>query len=68
MHILYGVYIKRRKGDIVDIEKVQKRATKLISLKTLPYKERLRELKLPTLKYWRLKVDMIEVLKIINNM
>ena len=52
---------------IVDIEKVQKRATKLIiSLKTLPYKERLRRLKLPTLKYRRLRVDMIEVFKIIK--
>ena len=69
MHILYGVYIKRRKGDIVDIEKVQKRATKLISLKTLPYKERLRKLKLPILKYRSLRGDMmIEVYKIINNM
>ena len=48
---------------------MQKRATKLIiSLKTLPYKERLRKLKLPTLKYRRLRGDMIEVFKIINNM
>jgi len=34
-----------------NIEKVQKRATKLIiSLKKLPYPERLLQLKLPTLK------------------
>jgi len=44
------------------VEKVQKRATKLIiSLKHLLYMERLTQLKLPTLmKYWRLHGDMIE--------
>ena len=47
---------------------MQKRATKLIiSLKTLPYQERLRRLKLPTLKYSRrLRGYMIEVFKINN--
>ena len=40
---------------------MQKRATKLIiSLKTLPYKERLRKLKLPTLKYRRLKAKKLK--------
>jgi len=57
-----------KKGDIDNIEKVQKRATRLIiSLKKLPYPERLRQLKLPTLKYRRLRGDMIEVFKIIHN-
>ena len=47
----HSVWCPHKKGDIVEIEKVQKRATKLIiSLKTLPYKERLRKLKLPTLR------------------
>ena len=59
MQILYGVHIKR---DIEDIENVQKRATKLvISLKHLPYIDRLQQLKLPTLKYRRLRGDMIEI-------
>ena len=50
------------KGNIDNIEKVQKRATKLvISLKHLRYKERLEQLKLPTLKYRRARGDMIEV-------
>ena len=41
-----------KKGDITDIEKVKKRATKLIiSLKNCSYKERLQILNLPTLKY-----------------
>ena len=53
---------------ITDIEKVQRRATKLIkSLKRLPYKDRLIHLGLPTLKYRRLRGDMIEVYKILND-
>ena len=41
-----------RKSDIEQIEKVQKRATKLVvSLRNLPYKERLMRLNLHTLKY-----------------
>jgi len=57
-----------KKGDIENIKKVQKTATKLIiSLKKLPYLERLRQLKLPTLKYRRFRGDMIEVFKVIHN-
>jgi len=58
-----------KKGDIEAIEKVQKRATKLvISFKNLPYKERLLQLNLHTLKYRRLRGDMIEVYKIKHDM
>jgi len=50
----YTVWCPYKKGDIEDIEKIQKRATKLIiSLKKLSYKDRLIKLKLPTLKYRR---------------
>ena len=50
------------------IEKVQKRATKLvISLKKLPYKQCLLQLKLHTLKYRRLRGDMKEVYKIMHD-
>jgi len=46
------------------IEKVQKRATKLITnLKHMSYTDRLLNLKLPTLKYRRLRGDMIELFK-----
>ena len=45
---------------ITDIEKVQRRATKLV-------KDRLIHLGLPTLKYRRLRGDMIEVYKILND-
>jgi len=61
-HLEYAnsVWCPYKKGDIESIEKVQKRATKLvICLKHLPYVERLKQLKLPTLKYRRLRGDMI---------
>ena len=53
---------------INDLEKVQKRATKMVrSCKNMHYMDRLKFLQLPTLKYRRLRGDMIEVYKIINN-
>ena len=65
MQILSGAH---KLGDIKEIEKVQKRATKLvINLKKIPYTNRLQRLKLPTLKYRRLRGDMIEVFKITHN-
>jgi len=43
-------------------------ATKLvITIKNLIYKDRLKRLKLPTLKYRRIRGDMIEVYKILTN-
>jgi len=44
------------------------RATKLvISIKNLTYKDRLKRLKLPTIKYRHIRSDMIEVYKILTN-
>ena len=66
-HVEYAhsVWYPYKKCDITDIEKVQKRATKLIiSLKNCSYKERLKILNLLTLKYRRLRGDMIDVFKI----
>ena len=63
-----SVWLPYRLMMIKDLEKVQMRATKLIiSIKKLPYKERLMHLKLPTLKYRRLRGDMIEIYKIVTN-
>ena len=48
-HLEYAnsVWCPYKKGDIEDVEKVQKRAAKLvISLKHLPYIDRLQQLKL----------------------
>ena len=57
-----SIWFPYKKGDIEAIEKVQKIATKLvISLKKLPYKERLLQLNLHTLKYRRLRGDMTDV-------
>jgi hypothetical protein len=52
---------------IRDLEKVQKRATKIVGVcKKLPYGERLRLLNLPTLRFRRIRGDMIEVYKIVT--
>ena len=69
-HVEYAnsVWSTYKIGDIAIIKKVQRRVTKLIiSLKHLPYMERLKVLKLPTVKYRRLHGDMIEVFKLVHN-
>ena len=56
-----------KKGDIEDLERVQKRATKIIpGLKHLTYVERLHTCKLTTLHYRRIRGDMIETYKILT--
>ena len=55
------------RGDIDMLERVQRRATKMIpSLRNKPYFERLRALNLPTLETRRLRGDLIETFKIIK--
>ena len=54
--------------DIELLEKVQRRATKLIrDCKALSYKERLEKVNLTTLEIRRERADMIEVWKIVND-
>ena len=49
------------------IEAVQRRATKLVpGMANLPYDERLKKLKLPTLAYRRCRGDLIQVFKLMN--
>ena len=63
--VWYSVWCPYKLGDIKEIEKVQKRATKLIiNFKNMSYSDRLQRLNLPTLKYRRLRGDKIEVFKI----
>jgi len=67
-HLEYAnsVWCPYKIGDIK--EKVQKRATKLIiNLKNMSYTDRLKRLNLPTLKYRRLRGDMIKVFKITHD-
>ena len=55
--------------DITIIEKVQRRATKLVPfLKNLPYQERLKAFDLTTLYTRRLRGDLIQYFKFIKNM
>ena len=66
-HLEYAssVWNPYKKKLIEEIENVQRRATKLVpGLSNLPYEERLRKLDLPTLKFRRMRGDMIEVFKI----
>ena len=68
-HIEYGhsVWNPYRIGIISDLEKVQKRATKMVrNCRKLSYSDRLRFLEIPTLKFRRTRGDMIEVFKILN--
>ena len=54
-------------GDIEAIEKVHKKATKILpALRRLPYSERLKACQIPTLHYRRIRGDMIESYKIIT--
>ena len=61
------VYRPYRKKDIDTLERIQRRATKIIpELRYLSYEERLKECGLTTLETRRLIGDQIEVFKILN--
>ena len=62
-----SVWSPYRKRDIEDLEKVQKRATRLLpELKGRNYIDRLKVCKLATLHYRRIRRDMIETYKIVS--
>jgi len=68
-HLEYAqsVWSPFRKKEIVTIEMVQRRATKMLpGLKELSYKESLKILDIPTLVNRRIRGDMIEMYKILN--
>jgi hypothetical protein len=69
-HLEYGncIWSPRLKRQSAEIEKVQRRATKLVhGLENYSYKERLQVLKLPSLKARRIRGDLIQTYKIFND-
>ena len=69
-HLEYGqsVWYPHLKRQTQLIENVQRRATKLLkNIKNLSYKERLIHLNLPSLKYRRIRGDLIYVYNIFKN-
>jgi len=70
-HLEYGniIWHPRFKCDAQAVEKVQRRATKLVpSIKDLSYEDRLQHLKLPSLQHRRLRGDLIQVFKIFKGL
>ena len=68
-HLEYCIQAWRpyRKKDMDTLERIQRRATKMIpELRDLSYEERLKECGLTTLETRRLRGDQIEVFKILN--
>lgn len=56
------------KKDLISLEKVQRRATRMIrGFKNISYEERLKSLKLHSVKYRFLRADLIEVFKILKS-
>ena len=69
-HVDYAisVWYPHFKKDIELLESVQRRFTRLIAgMKGLTYEERLATLGLPTLEERRIKIDLIQAYKILNN-
>ena len=65
--LLEHLWSPYRKGDIESLEKVQKKATKILpQFKNLKYEDRLRACKLPTLYFRHIRRDMIETFKIVT--
>ena len=64
--IIWGPFFT---GDIKSLETIQRRATKLVtSVKDMSYSDRLRTLKLPSLRYRRRRADMLQIYKMFNGL
>jgi ribonuclease P/MRP protein subunit RPP40 len=65
----FQVWRPHLQRDVDLLERVQKRATRMISeCKELSYKERLRKVGLTTLETRRIRADLLEVYKIVNRL
>jgi len=70
-HLEYAnvVWHPRQTKEVEQLERVQRRATKLVcSLRSVLYESRLRQMELPSLVYRRYHGDMIEVFKYLRGM
>ena len=70
-HLEYAnvIWSPRYQSDRTEVEKIQRRATKLVpSFRSLPYEEHLSSLTAPSLMHRRRGADMIQVDKIMNGM
>lgn len=68
-HLEYAnaIWAPKLKRQSAGIERVQRRATKLlVDIKEWPYESRMRFLNLPSLKYRRFRGDLIQTFKILN--
>ena len=68
-HLEYGnvIWVPFSKGDIIAVEKIQRRATEMIpEIAHLSYEKRLEELKLPSLLHRRRRGDMIQISPYVN--
>ena len=68
-HLEYGniVWGPFNRSDQLLVERVQRRATKLVrDIRHLPYQDRLKSLKLPSLHYRRQRGDMIAVYQLLH--
>ena len=64
-NVIWGPFYK---GDIIAVEKIQRRATKLVpESKHLSYQDRLQALDIPSLSYRRQRGDMIATYKLLTN-
>ena len=64
-NIIWGPFYK---GDIIAVEKIQRRATKMVpDIKQLSYEERLKELKLPSLQHRRRRGHVTQMHEILKN-
>jgi hypothetical protein len=69
-HLEYGnsVWSVIYKKAAIQLENAQRRATKLIeNIQHKTYTQRLKYLGLPSLQYRRLRADVVEIYKILNN-
>ena len=68
MEYASSVWSPYKKKDIEVIENVQKRATRMLPQMKNLSEERLKQLKMPTLKFRHMRGDMIEAFKILTRL